>query len=396
MSMMDDPEHVLDCQSNDDESILESNVETLLDESVSDDMPIEQDVAAVPHEDVVVDETIGPEEATKSNRFAVHKLLYRGQTHGPEVCSWTIRSDTPAQFLQYLFELIQPHIRRAIEFQSPNEPVWSQKMTPTKEDLPIYVAFKDHISKRTYQVKDVEEFRLQGWAHKTITLQLYIYSNHVISRPAYEIAKQQLLISPLEETIPSKKVVREISTEQKLPSLTKRLEKIHLHRLVPNTVDAFGKWARFILQAPIRQQSELCYAPPPDHLLQYFAERQNQTYQALKGSTQRKRTSDGLGFEDEVYALRQTVTQIKDLVETLDRRVGLLEKRCHEFRRIMQEKPCPSKRPKWPDGNEANSSDDEPVIDESLGSFEGHNVKTDPLLSNGRYKIKQERFNRDA
>ncbi|XP_058824856.1 uncharacterized protein LOC131685270 [Topomyia yanbarensis] len=400
---MDDTDQDQDSQSFDDDIYLEPKVETLLEET---NMPLGKDSSAVSQDDIALDETIGPEEANKTNRFALHKLLYRGQTHGPELCTWTIRSDTPAEFLQYLFELIQPHIKRAIEFPSPNEPTWSRKVVPTKEDLPIYVAFKDHISKRTYQVKDVEEFRLQGWAHKTIVLQLYIYSNQVVSRPSYEIAKQQLLISPLEETVHSKKIIREISTEQKLPSLVRRLEKIHINRLMPNTSDAFVQWARFILQAPIRQQSELCYAPPPDHLQEHFTVQQPPIVETSKGPARRKHSSDGYGFEDEVHALRQTVTQIKDLVEMLDRRVGLLEKKCRGFRRSMREKGIPTKRTKWNDDgdgdNDSDENDEEPVIDEPLQvdqvggllvAVEGHGINPDPLMVNNTYdRIKEESF----
>ncbi|XP_053696654.1 uncharacterized protein LOC128743962 [Sabethes cyaneus] len=399
MSNMEEPEqNDMDSADDADYVLLEPKLETILEETVIDELTVQQQKS---HQDnTPYEECVGPEDAALVNRFEMYTYFFCGQTSRMPVCTWVIRSNSPAEFKDYMYILAKQYMKQAIEFSSPNEPVWSSKEVPTQEDLTNYIVFKDRTSKRKYVLEDAEEFMLQRWAHKNILVQLYVHSKEINSKFAYDTVKAKLFIKPANPT----NVDREALNEQRLQSMVKRLEKIHFQRLVPKIDDAFKLWARLILQSPLRDRHKLYYQQPPEPLLDNFVVlEKTRPKRAAVGPAQPKDCSDGYGFEEEVQVLRRTVTQIKDLVEMLDRRVELLEEKCHGFNRnILEGDVPPAKKPRWDDDDddeveaEGDMQNDEPIIDlppgdilsvDSVASVAGQQrASPDPL----RDEIKQE------
>ncbi|XP_055541585.1 uncharacterized protein LOC129727614 [Wyeomyia smithii] len=383
---MESDEHHEDFSASD---LFEAKHETILEETIVEEIPLEQHLASdfLHSYNAAYEQSIGPEDAALVNRFEVFKCFFRGQPIRNPECCWTVRSSTPTEFQDYLYILAKPYMKRSVEFRTQYEPVWSSTEVPTREDLPKYIMFKDHTSKRTYSMQKVDEYMLERWSHKKIAVQLYVYGKHILNRNAYEIMKTKLLGTSSDYSKASTKY------DQKLQGMVRRLKKIHFQRFVPKNEEAFTLWARHILQAPIRQQITLSYETPPESLLENFVvlkKATNPRKLKIKGPAQRRHCSDGYGFEEEVQVLRNTVTQMRDLVEMLDRRVELLEKKCHGFNQTILQGGVPEKENREhsddEDGDDAeadeNMENDEPVIDIP---FESDLLDPDSVALSGRH-----------
>lgn len=377
-----------------------TKVETVIEETILEEAPLDLD-----HLDAIESledegQTVGQEGSTYTNEFTICKLKYRGQTSDPSLENSIIQSSSIEEFLDNLFQLVQPLIKRTIEFPTPNEPCWSEKEHPTRDDLPIYVAFKDRIQKRTWRLERIDENMLLKWASRVLILQVYIYSNNIQSRPMWDIATEVLFSNPSNTSI-KKITTKEAAEEHKVQAIIKKLKKIHQSYLVPRTNDAYQLWARYIVQKPTRRHRDLCFNRPPKKLLENFVivgKKQNSRRRIISGPAQRGHSSDGFGFEDEVYALRQTVTQIKDLVEMLDRRVELLEEKCQGFMQTRNGVPVQKGKIEADNDDDEGEEDDdddqngeeneEPVIDDEDKNVEGGGFSgnPDPLLFNDLVK----------
>lgn len=49
-----------------------------------------------------------------------------------------VRANTRSELYENFWQLTQPYVKRAVEFPTLHEPVWSEKETPDKADLPLY------------------------------------------------------------------------------------------------------------------------------------------------------------------------------------------------------------------------------------------------------------------
>ncbi|XP_065082291.1 uncharacterized protein LOC135704738 [Ochlerotatus camptorhynchus] len=365
-----------------EEHYYQPKVETVIEETILEETPLDPDAI----ESLDEAQTVGQEGSTYTNEFTVCKLKYRGQTSDPSLENSFIRWSSIEEFIDNLFQLVQPFIKRAIEFPTPTDPCWSEKEHPTKEDLPMYVSFKDRIQKRSWRMEHVDEHMLLRWANRVLVLQVYIYTIDIQSRPMWDIVTQVLFGNP-NNTAVKKIIIKELSEEQKLQAVVKKLKKIHQAYLVPRTDDAYKLWARLIVQQPVRRHRELCFNRPPKKLLQNFViigKKENNKRKIISGPAQRSHSSDGFGFEDEVYALRQTVTQIKDLVEMLDRRVELLEEKCQGFKQKRNGVPIKKGKIDSDNGDQNGEQNEEPVIDEPSKDDKnlegGYSGNPDPLL----------------
>ncbi|EAT47926.1 AAEL001001-PA [Aedes aegypti] len=317
-----------------------------------------------------------PGRARFTNEFSVCKMLYRQQQVGNTIDMTTvISSNSYDEFVDNVYELVQPFVKREVEFDEQNQPFWAEHEFPTKEDLPRYVVFKDKVRKRIYRLGEISENMLNRWQKRDITLQLYIYSNNIDSRAAWDLFRQVLLGEDTNEDGTKNVITPQRLEEHRLQSIEKRLQKIHRSHLRPNTDDAYTLWAQSIMKQSVKKHRNLCLSGPPKKLLDHFTFLRNssvRTRKSIWGPARRGHTADGYGFEEEVQALRQTVIQIKDLVEMLDRRVELLEEKCHGFRQTRE--GVPVKRGRYDsdgsenededqDGSEMGEQTEEPAID---------------------------------
>lgn len=370
------------------------------------------------------DETIGPEDARFRLNLPVIRVQFQGQRSAKEPRTWLVRANTRYELQENLFKLAQPYLRRAIEFPTMQNPCWSEKKVPTKEDLSLYLMFRDNSRKRTFKFDQIEDEKFLKWTNQSnLLLLVYEYSYAVHSRGAWELVTEQLL-KEHKEGEPRKQIL--IGEDLKLDVLLKRLKKVHGDKLIPKVDDAFEQWATWILKAPHKRQSNLSYSFPPGDLLKNFQvvkaskstdklvirQSARKRRQYISGPAQREHTSDGFGFEDEVNVLRQTVTQIKDLVEMLDHRVCLLEQKCQGFKQAVNgggEQSSPKRaRLQENDGSDDDNTDEdddqeedkavpdeEPLVDEEENDrFEEQIMNfsnPDPLLFNDLVeRIKEE------
>ncbi|XP_055636782.1 uncharacterized protein LOC129775740 [Toxorhynchites rutilus septentrionalis] len=370
--------------------------ETVVEETILEEIPVE--LEPIETGPPLTSALIGPEKAIYKNVLMVFRSFYRGQYSVANVKTWTVRSNTLEEFLDYLYELARPYMKRAVEFRS-GEPFWSEKEVPTRKDLPLYVTFKDRIQKRVWRAEQLEGNMLLKWGRKTITLRLFVHSIRIQSRAEWETVKLKLFEGKTEVSSNEKRTEQDMAEEQKLQALVERLRKIHHDKLAPMMEDAFHGWARLILLQPTQAQADLCYGEPPDSLKQNFVEvnkNENRKRIRVSGPAQREHVADGFGFEDEVQALRQTVTQIKDLVEMLDRRVGLLEEKCHGYKQTVVG-IWPTNNPTRFEANENKNDGDEALIDIVLSEDATDGVQgegsgnSDPLILVGMGQhVKQE------
>lgn len=294
-------------------------------------------VESLEEEQEAVETILGSGDPRFINEFLICKMLFRHQQCEPSVDFATIRSNSLEEFMDNLYQLVQPFIKREIEFYEMNQPSWAEKEFPTREDLTRFVAFKDKVRKRSYRIEQVTEFMLKRWNEREIILQVYTYSSNLDSRAAWDIARQVLLgeEGPTDDGI--KKVIKAApdNDENRLKAITRKLQKIHQAHLKPKTDDAFQQWAQLVMQQSSKKYKDFGFGRLPKKLQNKFTvmkRLRERKSNSIWGPALPGHSADGYGFEEEVYALRQTVIQIKDLVEMLDRRVEMLEEKCQGFR----------------------------------------------------------------
>ncbi|XP_062564103.1 uncharacterized protein LOC134226968 [Armigeres subalbatus] len=343
-------------------------------EEYEDDIPIDPNVALsmeVIEEQEEIEYTTEPIEANDpgmpkfTNEFVINKLLYRHQQSEAALEFSVIHSNSLEEFIDEVYQLIQPFIKREIEFHENNQPCWAEREFPAKEDLHRYVAFKDRVRKKTYRIDSITESMLGRWHKRDIILIVYLHSNNLDTRASWDIAREALLGDANAEG--TRKVVKVLTDDEKLQLTIKKLQRIHQCKLTPTTKDSYTLWARMIMQQSSKKQRDRYFMKPPRQILANFevigkqAERKKRTI--VSGPAQRGHSRDGYGFEDEVSALRQTVIQIKDLVEMLDRRVELLEEKCQGFKQTPEGVPFKRGRYDGESENDDHEADEETTID---------------------------------
>lgn len=313
-----------------------------------------------------------------TNEFVINKLLYRHQQSEAALEFSVIHSNSLEEFIDKVYQLIQSFIKREIEFNENNEPNWAEREFPTNEDLHRYVAFKDRVRKKTYRIDCINESMLVRWHKRDIILIVYIHSNNLDTRASWNIARQTLFGDANAEG--ASKVLKVMTDDEKLQLTIKKLQRIHQSKLTPTTEDSYTLWARMIMQQPSKKQRDRYFMRPPKHILANFevigkqAVRNKRTI--VSGPAQRGHSKDGYGFEDEVSALRQTVIQIKDLVEMLDRRVELLEEKCQGFKQTSDGVPFKTGR------YDGESENDDHEADEEIANNAAQLVQVDCALGN--------------
>lgn len=377
------------------------------------------------------DHEIGPDDGLFRVRFRVVKLQFQGQRIAKAYRTWQVRANTRTELLENLWQLVQPYVRRAIDFPAQNEPCWSEKEVPDRMDLSSYVLIRDNTSKRNVKLDQIEDLRWRKWTvQSNLMLIVYLHGSAIHSRAAWELAVDRVIRPGAVPRIPAL-----VGEELKLDTMIKRLMRVHKDKLIPKGEDAFEQWAKWIIKAPVKHHSNLSLSMPPGDLMKNFVnveqangrektpERSKRARRLISGPARREHTSDGFGFEDEVRILRQTVTQIRDLVEMLDHRVGLLEEKCHGFKQTVQggqavAAPPPEKKARTEEvvvakvkdseseeeedeeeEEEDNAGfDDEPLVneeklDDSDGERDGKDwVNPDPLLFNDLIEVKEESY----
>ncbi|XP_055605758.1 uncharacterized protein LOC129753930 [Uranotaenia lowii] len=289
-----------------------------------------------------------------SNEFEINPVNFKGSKAAIEPANWVVRSDSIEDFQYQLLELVMCHVKKEVLFTDVKTPYFSEKPLTT-DDLDRFVSFKDIKGKRYLSYNQVDWIQLSRWDGRVIVLQIFLYGNGIVSKSAWDIVVRVLLEPDKEETAGLPKSLGELET-QKLQAIAKRLERIHSANLRPTTTDAFMDWATYVFNSPARMQHTLIENEPPEALASRFI-----TLVKAKSpeTTTPQIIDDGYHFDDEVRALRRTVTQIRDLVEMLDRRVELLEKKCNAFKRRG---PPVVKRPRL---DEVKDDGDEAPIDAS-------------------------------
>lgn len=381
------------------------------------------------------DQEIGPEEARIRISFPVIECQFMGQRIKGAYSTWYVRANTHVEMLANLWTLARPHVKRAVEFPVANEPCWSEKEVPDRSDLTLFLVVRCNSRKRCYKLDEIGEDRWLKWTtQNNLLLLVYQYSHQIHSKAAWDLVVDRLLTPG---ATPKKPPL--IGEDLRFDTLMKRLKRLHQDKLLPKTEDAFEQWARWILKSPQRRHSTLSSSMPPGEILKNFvlvkqtngkqekAPMRPRRNRNISGPAQREHTSDGFGFEDEVKVLRQTVTQIRDLVDMLDHRVGLLEEKCQGFQQTVQGngpaagEPSKKKAKKEvekeeeeeesgsedseeedhddDDGENTAGFDDEPMVNEDDGgSDDGGDadwVNPDPLLFNDLVDVKEESIDGD-
>ncbi|EAT33801.1 AAEL013921-PA [Aedes aegypti] len=373
-------------------------VEKLIMETILGDTAPEEEPANEASTDHTT-ETQGGEEEGESkeprvytNEFALCKLSFHGQKREIPAENVVIRSTSVEEFVDQIFTLVKPHLQRGVYFPEPDRPCWFENELPTKEDFGAFIQFKDTIQKRTWRLENVDEYMLLRWSKRLIYLQVYANSTNIHSRAMWDLVQMELFgVQP-----ESKKatVSKELQDEQRLQSTIKKLQKFHQSYLVPRTDDAFELWARLVMQQPSKLKRDICFDSPPKELLANFVvvgkENPKKRSCTISGPAQRKHVEDGFGFEDEVLALRHTVSQIKDLVEMLDKRVELLEAKSRGFRQTEDGVPIKKRKQATVEdseevdegGQEMGQENGEPPIDVAspLLKVEDNFDDPDPLI----------------
>nr|XP_029721972.1 uncharacterized protein LOC115263172 isoform X2 [Aedes albopictus] len=369
-------------------------VEKMISETILGDTPsAEEIVPEAPLEPTkTANEDEEPEEPrVYTNEIAICNLMYHGQKKGVHPSdSVVIRCTSAAEFADQVYTLVKPLLKRGVYFPEPDQPCWMENELPTREEFPQFVQFKDNIQKRCWKLDSVDEYMLMKWANRLIYLQAYVHSSNVQSKAMWEQVQQELLGVQSDG-----KKTKEALEEERLQFVMKKLQKAHQASLIPRTDDAFKLWARLIMQQTSKDQRDRFFVKPPQELLEKFLvvenekpkpEKRNRT---ISGPALRGHTQDGFGFQDEILALRQTVTQIKDLVEMLDKRVELLEEKSRGYNQTLE--GIPLKKRKYDSDGDSDGEDDqkgmgagndERPIDVRLPlvRVEGNHGNPDPLV----------------
>ncbi|XP_062564693.1 uncharacterized protein LOC134227321 [Armigeres subalbatus] len=383
-------------ESEENDHIYGMKVEKLIPETIFSDTPLPDEV---PNE--APPEPIEVEPRSFTIEFAICKLLFHGQKRESPSEHVIIHSTSVEEFTDEVFKVVQPFMKRGIHFPEPDNPCWFENEVPIKEHLSVYIQFKDTIQKRTWRLEQVDEYILMRWATRVIYLQVYAHTTNIHSRAMWENVLQELFGLSSDAKKPA--VPKEVQEEQRLQYIIKKLQKLHQAYLVPRTDDAFKLWARLILQQPSKKERDYWYDKPPKQLLENFVVIEKETTRKRTNpsvSAQRAQTADGFGFEDEVLALRHTVTQIRDLVEMLDKRVALLEEKCRGFKQTAEGEPVKKGRYDTDDENIEDEDRDGSIIGEEIDEFpidispvvkvEGNRGNPDPLIFNDMIEFVKE------
>ncbi|EDS43236.1 conserved hypothetical protein [Culex quinquefasciatus] len=221
----------------------------------------------------VSNETVGPANGSVRCFFRVFKRKYGSQqmTADERFGVWLVRAHSIDEFRTSLWELVRPHVKRAIEVVQPGDGGrigyafrWGGPADPSEEDAPQFVTFCEKKNKKVYTWNHITSTHtLKRWQDHEIILVIHEYSTALKTKAVYQIALNTFLAAGL-------KAVAKASSKPvaKKPAAVKR---------------------------PV--------LPP---------------------------AADGYSFRDEVRAMRETFSQMRSLMNILDSRLSLLEQKCDE------------------------------------------------------------------
>lgn len=222
----------------------------------------------------VTNQVIGPADGSVQCLFRVFKRQF-GSQHLPEerMNEWLVRGNNLDEFRANLWELVWPHLKRAVEVRRNADGQyvfrWGEPAVPTVDDVTKFVTFCEKRTKKVFTWNHITTVRkLQKWQQLGVILAIHEYSTSVTTRSVYQLLQSTLLN-------------RKKTSNAPVPA--------------PLTTPSSG--------SKPRSKPKQAVLPP---------------------------AADGYSFRDEVRALRETFSQMRSLMVMLDQRIMLLEEKCED------------------------------------------------------------------
>lgn len=148
----------------------------------------------------IVNQTVGPENGAIQLLIKVAKREFVGQRILLEgLNNWLIRAHSIEAFRYSLWQLAEPHIKRAIDVQTNKEGLvvnvgWNSSERPTIEEADKFITFVDKKNRRMYPWNHLNNAAVERWKkYSTTVVCIYMYSTAVSSRPIFELVSEKLL-----------------------------------------------------------------------------------------------------------------------------------------------------------------------------------------------------------
>uniref|UniRef100_A0A1Q3F3B4 Uncharacterized protein n=1 Tax=Culex tarsalis TaxID=7177 RepID=A0A1Q3F3B4_CULTA len=149
----------------------------------------------------VSNQTVGPANGSVQYLFRVFKRKYNKQqiSSDERFGMWLVRAHSIDEFRSTLWELVRPHVKRAIEVSSGGSGVgyvfrWGGPAEPSEEDAPQFVTFCEKKNKKVYTWNHLSKaVTLQRWQDLEIILAIHEYSTSLKTRAIYQLALNTFL-----------------------------------------------------------------------------------------------------------------------------------------------------------------------------------------------------------
>lgn len=163
---------------------------------------------------------------------------------------WKIKGSSVEEIRHSIWEKVRPYLAREVNIEG-----WSEKITPTEDDLEKFVLFDNVVRKRRFGLDYLTTKTLEDWGKKqNIIMNVYQYSMGISHYLQWRLFKKKLFES-------------QTPMWNETESLVKKLKKIHEKKFL--SFD-WKIWAFYIQAHDPKSHERLLYQDPPKEIAHLF------------------------------------------------------------------------------------------------------------------------------
>jgi|LauGreDrversion4_2_1035121.scaffolds.fasta_scaffold520583_1 hypothetical protein len=205
------------------------------------------------------------ESEVYSVKFEVYSREFKGQSSSSSIGSRIITGNCLESFKEGIWNIARHVLKREviINFNSSDKYCFSEKETPTYEDLVNFVLIRDCVANRTISIDRLTTGMLVSWRHKAgLHLYSHIWSLSISSATIYKEMRKALL----DPNGMDRSGAANVDTHFAMVS---RLKNEHRFRYATQDIN-WGIWATIILKSDSAFHDRLVLEPPPYQIIHLF------------------------------------------------------------------------------------------------------------------------------
>jgi hypothetical protein len=190
-----------------------------------------------------------------------------GQTSSSKSTGFSCNINSKEELKELIFARVSSKLKREVirvtGGNGSEKYVFYAKETPTIEDLPNFIIFKDPISRRSFYWDNINNNKLASLRGRNIFLRIHMYGNKISSKRVFEKVKNDLFDSTQGQTSDGGPVW----AQRELCNRLKRLHSINYRAFDMHWM----AWAKYIQDSDPEIRDHLINQQPPEILIEFFA-----------------------------------------------------------------------------------------------------------------------------